>query len=86
MTTIKQLEELFNKTIEENQYELFTIDDFKKELIENLDTFSINMKNLNVDETTYQQWFEMFMAWNEVGTEMEYEYHGPRKPEINRIG
>ena len=85
MNNLKELEELFNKAIEENQYELFSIDEFKKELIENLDAFSINMKNLNVEETTFQQWFEMFMRWNEVGTDMEDEYHGPRRPEINRI-
>jgi len=58
---------------------LLSSDEFEKELIENLNTFTINMKNLNFKSTTFPEWFETFMHWNEVNTDMEEEYHGPRK-------
>ena len=58
--------------------EILSIDDFRRELLANLDTFVVNMKSLNFKETTFPEWFETFMSWTEVGTDMEYEYYGPR--------
>lgn len=69
---------LSNETMNDD-LELLSTDEFKKELIENLDTFIINMKSLNFEPTTFPEWFETFMHWSEVNTDMEEECYGPRK-------
>ena len=52
-----------------------TLKEFEEEIKTSLPTFVKNMQNLNfVDGRTFPEWFQMYMNWNEVGTDMEEEY------------
>ena len=52
-----------------------TLKEFEEEIKTSLPTFVKNMENLNfVDGKTFPEWFQMYMHWSEVGTDMEEEY------------
>lgn len=53
-----------------------TIKEFEEEIKKSVVTFAKNMENLNIESKTFPQWFEMYMRWSEVGTDMEEEYWG----------
>ena len=57
---------------------VISVFDFVEELKECTDTFKENMIRLKAGNRTFPEWYEMFGRWNEVGTVMEKEYHGPR--------
>lgn len=63
--------------------ENINVEKFKEELLENLEAFVKNMESHNKCcgdiTTTFPEWYETFMAWLEVGTDMEYSYYGTRE-------
>jgi len=59
--------------------------DFVDELKQCGETFKENMLRLKAGERTFPEWYEMFGRWNEVGTKMEKEYHGPRSLSIPKL-
>jgi hypothetical protein len=58
------------------------IGDFEEELLTSFRHFINTMKSHaevgKRDDLTYADWFDTFRAYEEVGTEMETEYHGER--------
>lgn len=58
------------------------IDNFEEELLTSFKNF-INTMKLHVEvgkreDLTYADWFDTFRAYEEVGNDMEVEYHGQR--------
>jgi hypothetical protein len=58
------------------------IDDFEEELLTSFKNFINTMKSHTAfgkrDDLTYADWFDTFRAYEEVGNDMELEYHGQR--------
>lgn len=65
----------------EEKPNLITVEDFLTELQDNFENFTTNMNYIHENRTTFQQWYEIFGSWLEIGTDMEKEYWGPRKEE-----
>ena len=49
----------------------YTPDEFAELMIKALPAFAENMKKLNLTEDTFPEWFDKFMGWMDVGTDME---------------
>lgn len=49
----------------------FTDEEFQTEIMEHLPAFISNMKSLGKGQDSFPAWCETFMAWMEVGTDME---------------
>lgn len=49
----------------------FTPEEFEEEIKELLVPFVANMKSLKNESQTFPEWCETFLAWSEVGTDME---------------
>jgi len=49
----------------------FTSKEFDEEMKDLLDSFHKNMKSLNFKSQSFPEWCETFLAWSEVGTDME---------------
>lgn len=64
---------------------IISVFDFIEELKECGETFKENMMRLKAGDRTFPEWYEMFGRWNEVGTDMENQYHGPRSLSAPRI-
>lgn len=63
------------------------IEDFEKELLTSFKNFIHTMKShVEVgkrEDLTYADWFDTFRAYEEVGNDMELEYHGPRVLDVH---
>lgn len=63
------------------------IDDFESELLTSFRNFINTMKSHakvgRREDLTYADWFDTFRAYEEVGNEMELEYHGPRALDVH---
>ena len=53
-----------------------SIEEFEEQIKTSLPTFIQNMKNLGIETKSFPEWFEMYMHWSEVGTDMQEEYWG----------
>lgn len=54
-----------------------TLDDFVAEVSDALPKFKKNLEKLD-KPMNFADWYDLFRAWLEVGTEMETIYHGHR--------
>lgn len=63
------------------------IEDFEKELLTSFQNFINTMKShVEVgkrDDLTFADWFDTFRAYEEVGNDMEVEYHGQRVLDVH---
>lgn len=63
------------------------IEDFEEELLTSFKNFINTMKSHaqigKREDLTYADWFDTFRAYEEVGNEMELEYHGQRVLDVH---
>jgi hypothetical protein len=63
------------------------IEDFEEELLTSFKNFINTLKShpevAKREDLTYADWFDTFRAHEEVGNDMELEYHGPRVLDVH---
>ena len=54
------------------------LDEFSEKLLKEFQIYLENMRLLKPSTMSFPEWYEDFGRWLEVGTDMEYVYHGKR--------
>jgi hypothetical protein len=54
-----------------SDYRKYAVDEFTDDFLKNFKLFLVNMEKLGINDLSFPDWFELFGAWLEVGTDME---------------